>query len=108
MIDLASIVLRGFQDDLVSVFGSSIGWAAGHLILLSALVFLVLVVRERDHIMNQSGLNRKVVLGGIILTGLTLLNYWIFTYSFGYPNGTSVWLAALTAISLYWMVEVMG
>ncbi len=34
MIDIASFVLCGFQDMIVSAFGSSLGWLVGHLIVL--------------------------------------------------------------------------
>ena len=43
MFDLASTILGTFQDDLVSVFGDSIGWAVGHAILLVTLVALSLI-----------------------------------------------------------------
>ena len=48
MFDLASTILGTFQDDLVSVFGDSIGWAVGHAILLATLVAMVFAIRERD------------------------------------------------------------
>ena len=34
MVDIASMVLAGFQDTLVSAFGSTLGWAIGHIIVL--------------------------------------------------------------------------
>ena len=56
MFDLASAMLGTFQDELVSVFGASIGWFVGHAILLAALVAVVFAIRERDHVIKHSGL----------------------------------------------------
>ncbi len=108
MIDIASIVLGGFQEDLVLAFGNSMGWAVGHLILLVSIGFLVLGLRERDHIINHSGFGRKQARDGIATLSLTVFLYYIYTSTFGFDPTASVVISVASSLSLRWMITVLG
>tara|TARA_B100000586_G_C19769817_1_gene285421 strand:- start:14 stop:340 length:327 start_codon:yes stop_codon:yes gene_type:complete len=108
VIDLASIVLRGFQDDIISAFGETAGWLIGHLIILGTLVLAVVAIRERDHILNQSGFDRTTLWDALLLVVLTLVLCQTFTSAFGFESVPSLALAAVSAISIRWMVNVLG
>ena len=71
--DVASMVLGDFQDSLVDVFGSSGGWLMGHAIVLSMVTLIVISIRNRDHIINESGYGRKhfsQAMAVVLMTGL--------------------------------------
>ncbi|MDP7002206.1 MAG: hypothetical protein QF911_01345 [Candidatus Thalassarchaeaceae archaeon] len=108
MIDIASIVLGGFQDDLVNVFGSSFGWLIGHLIILGTLALATLAVANRDHILNRSGINRGMALDVVAFFILSAILFWVFTGSFGFSSGPSAWLAAASSLSIGWAIKVLG
>jgi|TARA_B100000959_G_C14528211_1_gene438380 hypothetical protein len=106
--DLASLVLMGFQDDLVMAFGDTAGWLIGHLILLGALALAVVAVRERDHIINHSGFDRSTILDALVVVSLTLVQYVLFTSTFGFDPEASMALAAVSSISIRWHIRVLG
>ncbi|MBR79514.1 MAG: hypothetical protein CMA88_01840 [Euryarchaeota archaeon] len=108
MIDVASIVLGGFQEDLVSAFGNSMGWAFGHLIILVMISLLVLGLRERDHIINNSGFGRNQAIDGFATLSLTVLLYYIYTSTFDFDSTASVAISVGSSLSLRWMVTVLG
>tara|TARA_B100000686_G_scaffold88132_1_gene94870 strand:+ start:3282 stop:3608 length:327 start_codon:yes stop_codon:yes gene_type:complete len=108
VIDIASIVLGGFQEDLVSAFGNSMGWAVGHLILLVTIGLLVLGLRERDHIINHSGFGRKQARDGIATLSLTIILYYVYTSTFDFDPTASVAISVASSLSLRWMVTVLG
>ncbi|MDP6661322.1 MAG: hypothetical protein QF760_01855 [Candidatus Thalassarchaeaceae archaeon] len=108
MIDLASMVLMGFQDDVVLVFGETVGWLIGHLILLGALTITVVAIRERDHILNQSGFNRSTIWHALLIVGLTLVQYQVFTSTFGFDPLASIALAVFSSFTIRWLVIVLG
>ena len=108
MFDLASIVLGSFQDDLVTVFGDSLGWAIGHAILLSALYLIVLAIGGREHALKHSGIGWKQAKQGLTLLSLTVFLFYIFTSVFGFQIIASVALAGPTSVFIGWMVTVLG
>ena len=108
MFDLATPVLGAFQDSLDSAFGNDLGWVLGHIILVSALAASILAVRERNHIIAYSGIDKRLALDAAATLLLTLVIYWIFTAVFEFDSGASVGLSFVTAISMRWMVTVMG
>ena len=108
MFDLASTILGTFQDDLVSVFGDSIGWAVGHAILLATLVAMVFAIRERDHVVKNSGIGRTQVidLGTFLL--LTLALFYFYSAVCGFATIPSLIVGATSSLSLRWMVTILG
>ena len=108
MFDLASTILGTFQDDLVSVFGDSIGWAVGHAILLVTLVAMVFAIRERDHVIKNSGIGRTQVfdLGTFLL--LTLALFYFYSAVCGFATIPSLIVGATSSLSLRWMVTILG
>ena len=108
MFDLASTILGTFQDDLVSVFGDSIGWAVGHAILLVTLVAMVFAIRERDHVIKNSGIGRTQVidLGTFLL--LTLALFYFYSAVCGFAPIPSLIVGATSSLSLRWMVTILG
>lgn len=108
MIDGASMLLGGFQDKLVLAFGDSAGWVIGHLILLGVLALAVVAVRERDHILNQSGFDRRGIWDALLVVGLTFVQYLVFTSTFGFDPSASVALAVFSSFAIRWLVNVLG
>ena len=108
MVNLASIVLGDFQDSLSSAFGSTMGWIAGHLILVLMISITALGIREREHIMKYSGLNVRMATDSFTILILSIVIFWIYTNSFDFEAGPSIALAATTSLSLRWMVTILG
>ncbi len=107
MVDVASMVLGGFQDSLVEVFGSSGGWLFGHLIILSAFSLVVLSIRNRDHIIKESGYGSRHFSQALALVGMTAIQYVVYTGTLGFPSTTSIILGLFGALSALWMINVL-
>ncbi|MDG1541153.1 MAG: hypothetical protein P8Q46_06365 [Candidatus Thalassarchaeaceae archaeon] len=108
MFDLASIMLGTFQGELVSVFGSSIGWFVGHAILLAALVAVVFGIRERDHVIKHSGLGRSQAIDFGFFLLLTLSLFYFYSTVCGFASGPSLVVGVVSALFLRWMVTILG
>ncbi len=108
MFDLASTLLGPFQDDLVSVFGVSVGWFVGHAILLVTLVVLVVAIRERDHIINHSGFGRSEALDFVTFLLLTLALFFFYSSVSGFAFAPSLVVGAVSALFLRWVVTILG
>ena len=108
MFDLASTILGTFQDDLVSVFGDSIGWVVGHAILLATLVAMVFAIRERDHVINNSGLGRSQAIDFGTSLLLTLALFYFYSAVCGFATLPSLIIGVTSSLSLRWMVTILG
>ena len=108
MVDLASIMFGTFQDEVGSVFGDSVGWFVGHVILLTALVGVIFAIKERDHVIEHSGLGRSQALDLGIFLLLTLSIFYFYTAICGFASGPSLVLGAITTLFLRWMVTILG
>ena len=75
--NIASTILAGFQDDLVVLFGETLGWIVGHSILAAALATIVLGIKERDHIIQRSGFGKNEILDLGVFLLLTLSLFYI-------------------------------
>jgi len=108
VLDLASTILGSFQNDLVSVFGASIGWFVGHIILLATLVAIVFAIRERDHVINHSGIGRSqaIDIGTFLL--LTLVFFYFYGTLCDFASIPSLILGATSSLFLRWMVTILG
>jgi len=106
--DLASIILGTFQDDLVSVFGDSIGWFVGHTILLATLAAMVFAIRERDHVIKHSGFGRSqaIDLGTFLL--LTLVLFYFYSTVCGFATAPSIFVGATSSLFIRWLVTILG
>ena len=107
MVDVASMVLGDFQDSLVDVFGSSGGWLMGHAILISIATLIVVSIRNRDHIVNESGYGREHYSQPIAVVLMTVLHYVFYTGSLGFPETMSMVLGITGALSALWMINVL-
>ena len=108
MFDLASAILGTFQEDLVSVFGDSIGWIVGHAILLTTLVIMVFAIRERDHVIKNSGIGRSQAIDFGTFLLLTLALFYFYSAVCGFAMIPSLIIAATSSLSLRWMVTILG
>ena len=108
MFDLASTMLGTFQDDLVSVFGDSIGWAVGHAILLATLVAMVFAIRERDHVIKNSGIGRSQAIDFGTSLLLTLALFYFYSAVCGFAMIPSLIIGAISSLSLRWLVTILG
>ena len=108
MVNIASTILAGFQDDLVVLFGETLGWIVGHSILAAALATIVLGIKERDHIIQRSGFGKNEILDLGVFFLLTLSLFYIYTNTFHFESVASLALGATSSLSIRWMVTVLG
>ncbi len=108
MVDLASIILGGFQESLISVFGDTIGWIIGHAIIVLCLVVILFAIMGRDHIISNSGLGRSESVDFGVFLLLTLTLYFVYTSVFVFASGASFGLAVISSLSIRWMVTILG
>ena len=108
MLDLASTILGTFQDDLVSVFGDSVGWFFGHVILLTILGGMVFAVRERDHVVKHSGLGRSQAFDLTIFILLTLALFYFYSTVCDFETTPSLVVGATSSLFLRWLVIILG
>ena len=106
MVDVASMILGEFQDSLVGVFGSSFGWLIGHLIVLSVLTLVILSIRNRDHIISESGYGSRNLAQALAVVGMTAAQYVAYTGNLGFPSTTSLILGFFGALSALWMISL--
>tara|TARA_B100000614_G_C14164525_1_gene334202 strand:- start:78 stop:404 length:327 start_codon:yes stop_codon:yes gene_type:complete len=107
VIDLASPILGGFQDSLDVAFGTSLGWIAGHLMLVGAVALIALAISNRDHIVNQSGFSKETVVDIAATTAAILVLFSIFTSTFDWPQTPALVLGIAAALSLRWHVLIV-
>ena len=107
MVDIASPILGSFQDSLDGAFGTSLGWVAGHLILVGIVALIVIAIRNRDHIVNQSGFSRDTLVDVAATGAATLFLLAIFTNTFGWPLAPALALALASALSLRWHILIV-
>ena len=107
MVDLATPVLGAFQDTLEAAFGPSWGWVAGHAIVLGIAALAVLVVRNREHVMAESGFGKSDMTDAAVVLALIALQYVFYTGPLEFPEATSIVLGVVGALSLRWMVLVL-
>ena len=108
MVDIASLLLGSFQDSLVSVFGTSIGWSIGHLILLAGAGLAILALKERRHIISNSGFNMQHAWDGIATLLVTIFLFFIYTSIFEFEPVASLGISLASSISLRWMITILG
>jgi len=107
MVNVAQLLLGGFQESLVDVFGSSGGWLMGHAIILSIVTLIVVSIRNREHIVNESGYGREHIYQATAVIFMTGLQYIFYTGSLGFPETMSVVLGITGALSALWMINVL-
>jgi hypothetical protein len=108
VLDFSSIILGGFQDDLTAVFGESVGWAIGHAIIVLGLGAIVIGVRERDHVINHSGIGRSEALDFGIFLLLTFALFFFYSSVSGFAFAPSLAVGAASALFLRWVVTILG
>ena len=108
MVNIASTILAGFQDNLVVLFGETLGWIVGHSILVAALATIILAIKERDHIIQRSGFGRNEILDSGVFLLLTLSLFYIYTSIFHFESIASLALGATSSLSIRWMITVLG
>lgn len=108
MVDLASTILGGFQDDLVTLFGETLGWIIGHSIIATIIAVVVLGIRERDHVIENSGIGKSEALDIGTFLLLTVVLHYIYTNTFDFDSMASLGLGGASALSLRWLVTVLG
>jgi len=107
MVDVASPVLGGFQDSIVDAFGATAGWWVGHLLVVGMVALCAVALQNREHIANNSGIGRSMVMDTAATLVLIAVQYVVFTGTFGWPEGESFLLAAVCALSLRWHVLIV-
>lgn len=107
MVDIASMILAGFQDDLVSAFGASIGWVFGHIILIFLLISILWIIQNREHIISESGWGYPNLMDISVIIMLTVVQYVIYVNLFDFPSTASGGLSIFWALTLRWHILVL-
>ncbi len=107
MVDVASPVLGGFQNSIVDAFGATAGWWIGHLLVVGILALSVAALQNRHHIANHSGFGRSTLMDATATLALTAIQYSVFTSTFGWPEGVSLALGGICALTLRWHLLIV-
>ena len=107
MIDIASLVLAGFQDSIVSAFGPSLGWLIGHLLLLFFTLTIIWTVKNRNHIASESGWGYPNLMDISVIILLTLSQYFVYVNLLDFPSTASWGVAFFWTMTLRWHVLVL-
>jgi|TARA_Y100001949_G_scaffold161740_1_gene154233 hypothetical protein len=107
MVDVASSVLGGFQDSIVDAFGATAGWWVGHLLVVGILALSVVALQNRHHIANHSGFGRSTLMDATAILVLTAIQYSVFTGTFAWPEGVSLVLGIICAMTLRWHLLIV-
>ena len=107
MIDIASLILAGFQDNLVSAFGDSLGWIIGHMILILLLILILWIIQNRERIIRESGWGYPNLVDVSVILLLTVSQYVVYTSLLDFPSTASWGLAIFWALTLRWHVLVL-
>ena len=107
MVNVAQLLLGGFQESLVDVFGPSGGWLVGHAIVLSIATLIVVSIRNREHIANESGYGREHFSQATAVVLMTGLQYVFYTGRLGFSETISLVLGITGALSALWMINVL-
>ena len=107
MIDIASIVLAGFQDSIESAFGPSLGWLIGHIIVLFLILAIIWAIKNRKHIASESGWGYPNLIDISVITLLTVTQYLVFINLLNFPGTASWGLAIFSTMSLRWHILVL-
>ncbi len=79
----------------------------GHAIILSIVTLIVVSIRNREHIVNESGYGRGHIYQATAVIFMTGLQYIFYTGSLGFPETMSVVLGITGALSALWMINVL-
>ena len=107
MVDVASPVLGGFQDNIIDAFGATAGWRVGHLLVVGILALSVVALQNRHHIVNHSGFGRSTLLDATATLALTAIQYSVFTGAFDWPEEVSLALGIICALTLRWHLLIV-
>lgn len=107
MVDIASLVLRSFQDMVVGAFGEPIGWAVGHTILLLLILSIIWIIRNRNRILMESGWSFSTLQDVSVILILTGIQYIIYVNLLEFPETASLGLGLFVTMSLRWHILVL-
>ena len=107
MVDVASPVLGGFQDNIIDAFGAAAGWWVGHLLVVGILALSVVALQNRHHIANHSGFGRSTLMDATATLALTAIQYSVFTGAFDWPEEVSLALGIICALTLRWHLLIV-
>tara|TARA_B110000444_G_C18818946_1_gene586677 strand:- start:6 stop:332 length:327 start_codon:yes stop_codon:yes gene_type:complete len=107
MIDIASVLLAGFQDSIVSAFGTSFGWIIGHIIVLFIAISIIWIIQNRNHITSESGWGYSNLKDISIILLLTLIQYLVYVNMLGFPGTASLGISLVGTMSLRWHILVL-
>ena len=107
MVDIASLVLGSFQDMVVDAFGEPIGWAVGHTIVLLLTLSIIWIIRNRNHILKESGWGYSHLQDVTVILLLTGFQYIIYVNLLEFPETASLGLGLFVTMSLRWHILVL-
>lgn len=107
MIDIASLLLAGFQDSIVSAFGPSFGWIIGHAIVLFAALSIIWIIQNRNHITGKSGWGYSNLKDISVILLLTIVQYLVYVNILEFPGAASLGISLVGTMSLRWHILVL-
>ena len=107
MSDIPSIIFGPLQEDIVIVFGESIGMLIGHLII-AIISSIVVVFQNRRHIYEKSGFDKNTAIDIFSLLVLSIIQFIVFTSIFDFSQSASVLLSVIGSLLLRWVMYMVG
>jgi len=108
MSDIPTMILGPLQEDIVSVFGNTMGLLIGHLLIISIVALIVVAIQQRRHIFEKSGFDKNTIIDIFSVLLLTTIQFIIFTSTFGFAQSASVLLAVIGSLLLRWTMNMVG
>ena len=108
MSDIPSIIFGPLQEDIVIVFGESIGMLIGHLLIIAIISLIVVAYQKRRHVYEKSGFDKNTAIDIFSLLLLSIIQFFIFTSIFGFSQSASVLLAVIGSLLLRWVMYMVG
>tara|TARA_B100000401_G_C52731630_1_gene683869 strand:+ start:160 stop:486 length:327 start_codon:yes stop_codon:yes gene_type:complete len=108
MSDIPSIIFGPLQEDIVIVFGESIGMLIGHLIIIAIISSIVVVFQNRRHIYEKSGFDKNTAIDIFSLLVLSIIQFIVFTSIFDFSQSASVLLSVIGSLLLRWVMYMVG
>ena len=108
MVNVASPLMGGAYDTLVSAFGTDVAWVLGHIAIVALIAALISVMRNWTRISEGAQLTRGHAFDALAIVLFTAIQTQYFTSSLAWPLLQAVLIAVSSTLSLRWCVNVLN